>query len=51
MSDPTPKDMADFRKAYTQIEWDKLCANKEFLDIFTLDLSKADEIARKVLGE
>lgn len=45
---PTPKQMAAFHEKYKN-HWDKICLNQEFLDIFTLDLVKAEEIVKKLL--
>ena len=45
---PTPAQMRKFAKEF-KAEWQTLCANQEFLDIFTEDLDKARKLAKKII--
>ncbi len=49
MSLPTPKEMSKFAKQFTKEQWDALCKNQQFLDIFTESLEASTILAAKIL--
>lgn len=48
---PTPSQMKAFAEKYTKDEWSKITNNRNFINVFTEDLTKAREIANIVLGK
>jgi hypothetical protein len=45
---PTPGQMKNFAKGYPD-KWDMLCADKEFLNVFTENLDEAARVAERIL--
>ena len=48
---PTAKQMKIFATNYSTSDWERLTRSREFLDIFTIDLNKAKQVADKILGK
>lgn len=49
--EPTIEEMKAFGINYSKDEWDFLCKNKKFLELFTLNLPEAEKEAYRILFE
>jgi hypothetical protein len=49
--EPTPEEMKAFAARFTKDEWDKLCANAEFISLVDKDLAKCRPLAEKILAK
>ena len=48
---PSAKDMKTFAKKYDKQQWAKICAEKDFLDLFGYDVSNAGVMAEMILSD